>query len=119
MKYNDPSCKSLELVKFRPVMFSAKDSRVVDETSWTNVDSVRFMDASAAFYFVSKTLTERAALEFAETHGFDLVTLNPTYIHGPFITPHCPGSVRVLMSTFLGRSTIFSEIVILCSLLSI
>ncbi|KAK1394032.1 Vestitone reductase [Heracleum sosnowskyi] len=83
------------------VMFSGKDSGVLDETSWTDVDVVRSLKTVRESYYVSKTLTERAALEFAETHGLDLVTVLPPFIHGPFITPHFPGSVRTSMSMII------------------
>lgn len=84
------------------VKFNENASSVLDETSWTDVDFVRSLKKYGGPYYISKTLTERAALEFAETHGLDLVTVLPTFIHGPFITPRCPGSVRVSMSVILG-----------------
>ncbi|KAK1394036.1 Vestitone reductase [Heracleum sosnowskyi] len=84
------------------VKFNGNALSVLDETSWTDVDFVRSSKKYGGPYYISKTLTERAALEFAETHGLDLVTVVPTFIHGPFITPHCPGSVRVSMSPILG-----------------
>ncbi|XP_074350457.1 vestitone reductase-like isoform X4 [Apium graveolens] len=83
------------------VMFSGKDLGVLDETSWTDVDVVRSLRTVRESYYISKTLTERAALEFAETHGLDLITLLPPFIHGPFITPHFPGSVRTSMSMII------------------
>ncbi|KAL2234002.1 UNVERIFIED_CONTAM: Vestitone reductase [Sesamum indicum] len=74
------------------VMFN-DEGRVVDEGSWSDVDYTRnlkfFGDADA----ISKTITERAALEFAEKHSLDLVSVLPTWIHGPFICPNCPLSV--------------------------
>ena len=40
-------------------------------------------------YFASKTLAERAAWDFAEKHkgeiSFDIVALDPPYVHGPFL----------------------------------
>ncbi|XP_063948372.1 vestitone reductase isoform X3 [Daucus carota subsp. sativus] len=83
------------------VMFSGKDLGVLDETLWTDVDVVRSLKTVRESYYISKTLTERAALEFAETHGLDLVTVLPPFIHGPFITPHFPGSVRTSMSMII------------------
>ena len=65
------------------VLFSGKDSSVVDETLWTDVDFVRSLKSSAGPYYISKTLTERAALEFAEKHGLDLVTVIPTLFTVP------------------------------------
>lgn len=40
-------------------------------------------------YFASKTLAERAAWDFAAKHkgeaSFDIVALDPPYVHGPFL----------------------------------
>lgn len=73
--------------------FNGQNSDMVDEEeSWTDVDFIRahFMKSGGSYY-ISKTLTERAALAFAEKHGLDVVTIAP-FIHGPFICPNCPGS---------------------------
>ncbi|KAH0722332.1 hypothetical protein KY290_005012 [Solanum tuberosum] len=78
-------------------------SDIVDENSWTNVDIVRALKNFASSYTISKTLTEKAALEFAEKNGINLVTVIPTWIHGPFITPQIPGSVRSSMEMILGH----------------
>ncbi|KAH0673711.1 hypothetical protein KY284_024798 [Solanum tuberosum] len=58
---------------------------IVDENSWTNVDIVRALKNFASSYTISKTLTEKAALEFAEKNGIDLVTVIPTWIHAPLL----------------------------------
>lgn len=54
-------------------------------------------------YLISKTLTEKTTLEFAEEHGLDLVTVIPSFIVGPFICPKFPGSVHTAMSMILGK----------------
>ncbi|KAL8091839.1 vestitone reductase-like isoform X1 [Apium graveolens] len=89
------------------VMYSGKDLSVLDETTWTDVDYLKSRKTLGESYYISKTSTERAALEFAETHGLELVTVIPTFIHGPFITPHCPGSVHTLMTMIFGDKNIF------------
>ncbi|NP_001312543.1 vestitone reductase-like [Nicotiana tabacum] len=76
---------------------------IIDENSWTNVDLVRTLKPFGGSYAISKTLTEKAALEFAEKNGIDFVTVIPTWIHGPFITPQIPGSVRSSMEMILGH----------------
>ncbi|KAL0379663.1 UNVERIFIED_CONTAM: Vestitone reductase [Sesamum angustifolium] len=75
---------------------------VVDESSWTDVDYVRNANFVGASYSISKTLTERAALEFAEKHSLDLVSVIPTWINGPFICPNIPGSVTGSLAMILG-----------------
>jgi vestitone reductase len=57
----------------------------MDESFWSDV---YFPRASKPFghlssYMISKTLTERAAPEFAEKHGLDVVTLIPSFVVGP------------------------------------
>ncbi|XP_016445235.1 vestitone reductase-like [Nicotiana tabacum] len=78
-------------------------SSIIHENSWTNVDLVRTLKLFGGSYAISKTLTEKAALEFAEKNGIDFVTVIPTWIHGPFITPQIPGSVRSSMEMILGH----------------
>ncbi|KAL8091845.1 vestitone reductase-like isoform X2 [Apium graveolens] len=82
--------------------FSGKNLDVVDETTWTDVDFLRSLKIYGEPYYIAKTLTERAALQFAETHDLELITVIPTFIHGSFITPHCPGSVSSSMSVIFG-----------------
>ncbi|XP_055807202.1 vestitone reductase-like isoform X2 [Solanum dulcamara] len=79
------------------------NSNIIDESSWTDVDLIRTSKAFASSYTISKTLTEKTALEFAEKIGIDLVTVIPTWIHGPFITPQIPDSVRSSMEMILGH----------------
>ncbi|MFS7932675.1 putative (3R)-2'-hydroxyisoflavanone reductase [Helianthus anomalus] len=47
-----------------------------------------------AWYHISKTMTEKAILEFGEKEGLDVVTVHPTFVYGPFLGPECPNSVR-------------------------
>ncbi|KAK6146451.1 hypothetical protein DH2020_020320 [Rehmannia glutinosa] len=77
-------------------------SGFVDESSWTDVDLVRSWGAVGGQYIVNKTLTERAALEFAEELGLSLVTVLPTCTTGPFICSHLPDSVELSMALLLG-----------------
>ncbi|MCD9560713.1 hypothetical protein HAX54_019459 [Datura stramonium] len=79
-----------------------KNSNIVDESSWTDIDLVTTLKPFASSYIISKTLTEKEALEFAD-NGIDLVSVIPTWIHGPFITPQIPGSVRSSMEMIYGH----------------
>ncbi|MBA0790893.1 hypothetical protein Gohar_015510 [Gossypium harknessii] len=48
---------------------------MMDESFWTDVDFVRQkLSPNAHSYIISKTLTERAVLEFGAQHGLDVVT---------------------------------------------
>ncbi|KAL8488852.1 hypothetical protein ACS0TY_024961 [Phlomoides rotata] len=85
------------------VLFNEQSPDVIDETSWTDVDYIRNSKATGASYCVSKTITERVALEFAEKHCLDLVTVIPCWINGPFICPDLPGSVWSSLGFFIGN----------------
>ncbi|XP_047953246.1 protein BRI1-5 ENHANCED 1-like [Salvia hispanica] len=85
-------------------IFSTKISTTIDEDSWSDLDLVHKSPPPVAAYAAAKTLTEKAALEFGEKHGLEVVTLLPTYIHGPFIGPRCPASVYTLVSMLLGNA---------------
>ncbi|KAI3449125.1 hypothetical protein Pfo_005790 [Paulownia fortunei] len=89
----------------------AAGSEVIDESSWTDVDFLRSLGTFGGAYMVTKTLTERTALDFAEKHGLDLVTVLPTWIHGPFICPRCPDSVYISMALILGDEKFYQSLV--------
>nr|WET52741.1 oxidoreductase 13 [Callicarpa americana] len=76
----------------------AAGSELVDESSWTDADFCHRLGENGTPYVVAKTLTERTALDFAEKHGLDLVTMLPSWINGPFICTRCPDSVRICMA---------------------
>lgn len=85
------------------VVFNDKDVDMMDETFWSDADYIRKLDSWVGkSYAISKALTERAALEFAEEHGLDLVTLIPSLVVGPFICPKFAGSVRASLALILG-----------------
>ncbi|KAB5569096.1 hypothetical protein DKX38_002889 [Salix brachista] len=44
------------------------DEKVVDESSWTNIDYYRSLNRFGTSYLVAKNKTERAALDFAEQY---------------------------------------------------
>nr|XP_043621734.1 vestitone reductase-like [Erigeron canadensis]XP_043621735.1 vestitone reductase-like [Erigeron canadensis] len=93
------------------VVFNGKKyNEVLDEESWSDVDFIRthFKDFGGAPYFISKTLTEKALLKFAEDKGLDFVSVIPTYIHGPFVGPNCPGSVHVSMAMIFGDTSVYN-----------
>lgn len=96
----------------RRVVFTSSLSAVVqtegksterDENSWSDVDYVRRSKFFGGSYMVTKTLTEKTAFEFAEKHGLDLISVVPSWIHGPFITPSCPVSVAIHMALLFGN----------------
>ncbi|XAR54133.1 Vestitone reductase [Bertholletia excelsa] len=84
------------------VMYNEKISGTIDESNWTDIDYVRALNPFGASYIISKTLAEREALEFAEANGLALVSLIPPMVIGPFICPHCPGSIYTALAVFFG-----------------
>ncbi|KAL3517015.1 hypothetical protein ACH5RR_023917 [Cinchona calisaya] len=82
-----------------------KGLNIIDESKWSDVDCIRrsWGSSGIASYAITKTLTEKAVLEFAEKHGLDLVSIIPTWIHGPFICPFLPGSVSSSMAMIIGN----------------
>nr|GMD62060.1 vestitone reductase [Ipomoea batatas] len=77
-------------------------SAVVDERSWTDVGFVKESKLFGASYVISKTLAEKAALEFGEKYEVDVVTVITSWIHGPFLSPQFPETLRPAMSMLLG-----------------
>ncbi|KAH7859874.1 hypothetical protein Vadar_006553 [Vaccinium darrowii] len=71
------------------VVFNEKREGVLDESDWSDVDYIRSLKIFGASYMISKTLTEKAALKFAEKHGLDLVTVIPTSSMDPSFAPGC------------------------------
>lgn len=85
------------------VVFNDKGLDTVDESLWSDIHVMKTLKPiSAASYVISKTLAEKAALEFAEKHGLDLVTVIPSWIHGPFLSPLFPEPLRSAMSMIYG-----------------
>ncbi|THF97376.1 hypothetical protein TEA_016372 [Camellia sinensis var. sinensis] len=85
------------------IMFNDKGLDVLDENHWSDIDYIRSVKIYGVSYMISKTLTEKAALEFAEKHGLDLVTVIPTVVNGPFICPRVPSSVNFSMAMIFGK----------------
>ncbi|GMP61816.1 hypothetical protein CsSME_00024129 [Camellia sinensis var. sinensis] len=85
------------------VLYNDKNLGMIDESHWTDIDYVRAQKPFGASFIISKTLAERAALEFAKDHGLNLVSLIPPMIIGPYLCPHCPGSVYTALAVIFGE----------------
>jgi nucleoside-diphosphate-sugar epimerase len=88
------------------VLFSGNGQQVADESAWTDIDYFRSLNVIGNPSLIAKTYTERAALEFAEQHGLDLVTLIPSLVFGPFICPKIPRSVHMGLAMVLGMFSV-------------
>ena len=52
---------------------------------------------------MSKTLAEKAAWDFAEKQGLQLLVLNPVLVLGPTLTPSITGSLQVFLQIMKGQ----------------
>ncbi|EXB76213.1 hypothetical protein L484_025566 [Morus notabilis] len=87
------------------VLYSGKGQGLVDEETWSDINYYKTLNLRGTnLYMATKTKTEKAALEFAEKHGLDLVTVIPPFVVGPFICRHLPSSVRLALTMILGNN---------------
>ncbi|KAK8530297.1 hypothetical protein V6N13_068228 [Hibiscus sabdariffa] len=70
-----------------------------DESSWTDLE---YCKDEQKWYPVSKTLAEKAAWEYAEKHGTDVVAINPSTCLGPLLQPNLNASCAVLLQLLQG-----------------
>ncbi|CAK9177840.1 unnamed protein product [Ilex paraguariensis] len=75
------------------------NNKPFDESSWTDLD---YCKSRQKWYPVSKTLAEKAAWEFAEKNGLDVVAINPATCLGPLLQPSLNASCAVLQQLLQG-----------------
>ncbi|KAG2723367.1 hypothetical protein I3760_02G167500 [Carya illinoinensis] len=100
------------------VLYSGEDvDDEVDESVWSDVDFIKWLKIYGGSYAISKTLTERAVLEFGEKHGLelDIVTIIPSLVIGPFICPKLPSSISVALAMILGNEDAYSFLALIAS----
>lgn len=83
---------------------------MVDEDMWSDLEICRSSNLVSSSYLVSKVLSERAALEFGEQNGMEVVSLILPLVVGPFICPNMPSSVYMALAMILGMPLAFSPI---------
>ncbi|KAF5176626.1 Dihydroflavonol-4-reductase-like [Thalictrum thalictroides] len=76
---------------------------VIDENTWTDIKAFTDFNFPGAAYIVSKTLTERAVLEFSKEHALDVVTILPAAIFGPFISSTFPPAFPMSLPLIFGK----------------
>ncbi|MED6226744.1 hypothetical protein PIB30_106725, partial [Stylosanthes scabra] len=85
----------------------SREHEIMDESYWSDVDFLR--DAKPLLWSnsVSKTLAEKAALEFGEQqHGLEVVSLIPPLVLGPFICSKLPDSVHISLAFLFGQGNL-------------
>ncbi|KAK6918517.1 NAD-dependent epimerase/dehydratase [Dillenia turbinata] len=92
--------------------YSGKDDELLDESFWNDLYFFRsFNNILAAPYVESKTMQEKAAWEFADKNGLDLVTVLPSLVVGPFLTPQIPFSLSMALAMIFGNKNLYEDIV--------
>jgi nucleoside-diphosphate-sugar epimerase len=89
---------------FAAIGYSRTPDSEYTEANWTDPDM-----PGLAPYPRSKTIAERAAWDFAEAEGgaTELVSVNPTFILGPTLTPRAGSSMQFLQRAFSGQLTVW------------
>lgn len=72
---------------------------VIDENSWTDIE---YCERDKIWYPVSKTLAEKAAWEYTNTHKMDMVAIHPSTCLGPLLQPRLNASSGVLLQLLQG-----------------
>ncbi|KAM1607803.1 hypothetical protein ACFXTH_028526 [Malus domestica] len=75
---------------------------VLDETWYSDP---LFCEKHKQWYFLSKTLAEETAWNFAKGNGIDLVSLNPGHTIGPLLQPTLNFSIELLQNIMSGTQT--------------
>ncbi|CAK7350869.1 unnamed protein product [Dovyalis caffra] len=76
---------------------------VMDEKNWTDVEFLTSEKPPTWGYPASKTLAEKAAWKFAEENNIDLITVIPSLMIGPSLSPDIPSSTNLGMSLITGN----------------
>ncbi|MBO8589919.1 NAD-dependent epimerase/dehydratase family protein, partial [Staphylococcus aureus] len=73
-----------------------------DENCYSDIEFCRKVKMTGWMYFVSKSLAEKAAWDFAKENNIDLITVIPTLVVGPFIMPSMPPSMITALALITG-----------------
>nr|BAJ21535.1 dihydroflavonol 4-reductase [Dahlia pinnata] len=87
-----------------------KQLPVYDESHWSDLDFIYSIKMTAWMYFVSKTLAEKAAWKATTEDNIDFISIIPTLVVGPFITPSFPPSLITALSLINGMESHYSII---------
>ncbi|KAJ6988264.1 tetraketide alpha-pyrone reductase 1 [Populus alba] len=81
------------------------DSNIpLDESSWS---SVELCERLQIWYALSKTLAEKAAWEFCNGNGIDLITVLPSFVIGPSLSPDLSSTTSDVLGLLTGESEKF------------
>ncbi|KDP38534.1 hypothetical protein JCGZ_04459 [Jatropha curcas] len=81
---------------------------VYDENCWSDLKFIQTKKMTGWMYFVSKSLAEKAAWDYAKENGLDFISIIPTLVVGPFIMPSMPPSLITALSLITGNEAHYS-----------
>ncbi|KAK4414244.1 Tetraketide alpha-pyrone reductase 1 [Sesamum alatum] len=73
---------------------------LIDETWFSDP---KFCEENKLWYLLSKTLAEKAAWEFAEENGIDLVAMHPGLVVGPLLQPTLNATSEFFLDLIKGK----------------
>ncbi|XP_022022587.1 tetraketide alpha-pyrone reductase 1 isoform X1 [Helianthus annuus] len=81
------------------------DPRIpLDESSWS---SVELCEKLKKWYALSKTMAEKAAWEFCNENGINLVTVMPSFVVGPSLSPTLGSTASDILGLLQGETEKF------------
>ncbi|XBI18251.1 dihydroflavonol 4-reductase [Aegilops tauschii subsp. strangulata] len=79
-----------------------------DQDNWSDIDFCRRVKMTGWMYFVSKSLAEKAAMEYASENGLDFISIIPTLVVGPFLSAGMPPSLVTALALITGNEAHYS-----------
>ncbi|KAG8494426.1 hypothetical protein CXB51_011886 [Gossypium anomalum] len=83
---------------------------VMTEKDWTDIEFLSSAKPPTWGYPASKTLAEKAAWKFAEENNIDLITVIPSLMTGPSLTPMVPSSIGLATSLISGNEFLINAL---------
>nr|AAV83985.1 dihydroflavonol 4-reductase 3 [Triticum aestivum] len=79
-----------------------------DQDNWSDIDFCRRVKMTGWMYFVSKSLAEKAAMEYASENGLDFISIIPTLVVSPFLSADMPPSLVTALALITGNEAHYS-----------
>ncbi|KAI9197576.1 hypothetical protein LWI28_000916 [Acer negundo] len=83
---------------------------VMDEKNWSDVEFLSTEKPPTWGYPLSKTLAEKEAWKFAQENNIDLITVIPSLMTGPALTPDVPSCIGLASSLITGNEFLINAI---------
>ncbi|KAL4296723.1 hypothetical protein GQ457_12G017890 [Hibiscus cannabinus] len=83
---------------------------VLTEKDWTDMEFLSSAKPPTWGYPASKTLAEKAAWKFAEENNIDLITVIPSLMTGPSLTPDVPSSIGLATALISGNDFLINAL---------